>query len=120
MPENLYLYKILQVVSIYDGDTLTVEIDLGMNISRTETIRLYGIDTPELRGTSRNSGLESRDYLRSIINSAEEEHLDIYIRTYKDKGDKYGRLLGEIFLGDLSESINDKLVSSGYAIYREY
>ena len=109
---NLYEYK-ANVISVYDADTITASVDLGFNVSITEKIRLYGIDAPELRGSERIEGLRSRDSLRAWINGK-----DIIIRTIKDKKGKYGRYLGIIFIGN--ENINDKLVSEGLAVYKEY
>ena len=48
-----YLYK-ATVTEVYDGDTITVDIDLGLNVwLKDQTLRLLGIDTPELRGEER-------------------------------------------------------------------
>ena len=64
MKENLYYYRAV-VVSVYDGDTCTVDIDLGLNTwVRGEKLRLYRINAPELRGPERPEGLKSRDFLR--------------------------------------------------------
>ena len=62
MKENLYHYR-ATVVSVYDGDTCTVDIDLGLNTwVRGEKLRLYRINAPELRGVERPEGLKSRDF----------------------------------------------------------
>lgn len=117
----MYTYRIQEVVKVYDADTITVVIDLGMNISVKETVRLYGINAPEIRGEERSDGLISRDWLRGVIQEAISGEQDMYIRTYKDKTGKYGRLLGEIFIGSLETvSLNDQLVSEGMAVYKDY
>ena len=47
---NFYLYKAF-VTDVYDGDTITVDIDLGFwTTLHKQKIRLYGINTPELKG----------------------------------------------------------------------
>lgn len=115
---NLYNYKGL-VTSVYDGDTCTVDLDLGLNLwVRNEKVRLYRINAPELRGKDRAAGLRSRDFLRSLIDQKK-----IYIQTIKDRREKYGRYLGEIWV-ELGKgnwvNINDLLVQEGHAVYAEY
>jgi micrococcal nuclease len=107
-------YKVKEVTKVYDGDTITVLIDLGFSIYTKQVIRLYGINTPELRGDSKVSGLVSRDYLRSILKSNK-----ILIKTYKDdKKGKYGRYLGTVFTKNSNGcvNINELLVSKGLAV----
>ncbi len=113
-----YTYR-AQVVSVYDGDTCTVDIDLGLGVwARGEKIRLYRINAPELRGDQREAGLISRNRLRELIGGK-----FITVETIKDKKGKYGRYLGEIWLetekGAVS-NINDLLVSEGLAEYKAY
>ena len=104
----MFTYNAL-VKSVYDGDSITVDIDLGFSvILRDQKIRLLGIDTPELRGEEREAGLISRDRLRERINGKR-----IIIQTKKNKKGKYGRWLGEIWLGD--ENINSWLLTEGLA-----
>lgn len=112
----LYTYKVSHIHSVYDGDTCTVDIDLGLNIIiRKEKIRLFGIDTPELRGVSdeeKERGRQARDWLREHLDAAEE----VLIRTHKDKSGKYGRLLGELIAD--GKNLNTALVDQGMA--KEY
>lgn len=112
----MYVYS-AKIVSIYDGDTLTAEIDLGFTVKLTEKIRLSRINTPELRGEEREMGLISRDRLRDLILDKE-----VIIHTIKDKKGKYGRYLGEIFFGmeGAEINVNDWLVTEGLAEYKEY
>ena len=115
---HLYNYKAV-VTSVYDGDTCTVDIDLGMGVwLKGEKIRLYGINTPELRGAERTEGLRARDYLRSLV-------LDepIMLSTVKDRRGKYGRYLGTLWLQDTDDTwmnINEKLVHDGYGEFKDY
>ncbi len=105
---NLYYYK-ANVIKVYDGDTITVDIDLGIGVWLCkQKIRLFGINTPEVRGKEREEGLKSRDWLREKILGKE-----IVLKTIKDKTGKYGRLLGEIWFEN--ENINDLLVENGLA-----
>ena len=118
MKNNLYHYK-AKVTSVYDGDTCTVDIDLGLGTwIHGEKIRLSGINAPEVRGAEREDGLKSRDFLRDLIDGKE-----IVIRTFEDDKGKYGRYLGEIFLandGGQFININDQMVSEGFAEYKDY
>jgi len=107
----MYEYKIKEVIKIYDGDTITVLLDLGFNIYKKEVIRLYGIDTPEIRGKERPEGLISRDRLVQLI----EENPDMYVKTHKDKAGKYGRMLGELCVPGFVRTLNEMLVDEGLA-----
>lgn len=106
-------------MSIYDADTLTLSIDLGLGVSKTETVRLYGIDAPEIRGSSRTMGLEARDALRLLVGDSR-----LRTTTIKDKKDKYGRYLAVLWTLDGKNepaiNINDWLVQNGYAVLRNY
>jgi len=115
--EKLYYYK-ATVQSVYDGDTIRVDIDLGLNIMvKNEAVRLNRINAPEVRGEERQRGLAARDYLRSRI-----ANRDILLQTQKDDKEKYGRYLGEIWLkeNDKYVNINDEIVAEGFAVYKEY
>jgi micrococcal nuclease len=108
--QNLWHYK-AKVVSVYDGDTCTVDLSLGFHIHMSnQKIRLYGIDTPELRGEDRKRGLIVRDIVSSMILNKE-----IILHTIgKDKSDSFGRWLGIIYIDGLN--LNQWLVDNGYAI----
>lgn len=118
LTKNLYHYK-AHVVSIYDGDTIRVNIDLGLgiihkgNTGKGVSIRLYGINTPEVRGEERTEGLISRDYLRKEILGK-----DVILQTIRDKTGKYGRYLGIVY--HEGKNINDWLVEQGLAVKAEY
>ena len=118
MTDNLYFYKAV-VQSVYDGDTCTVDIDLGLHTwMHGEKVRLYRINAPEVRGAEREAGLLSRDFLRSQI-----EGKTVLIQTIKDRKGKFGRYLAEIWLEGEAGSrvnVNDLLVQQGYAAYKDY
>lgn len=118
MDKQLYHYK-AKVVSVYDGDTCTIDIDLGLHTwIRGEKIRLNRINAPELKGKDRIKGLASRDFLKSLILDKE-----IIIETIKDAKEKYGRYLGEIWLKDKNGNfinINDEMVKNKFAKYQKY
>lgn len=104
----MYEYRAF-VRKVYDGDTITVDIDLGFGVVlKSQKVRLLKINAPEIRGKSRAEGLKSRDFLRENICNKW-----VIIKTTKDKKGKYGRWLAEVFLGD--RNINDLLVEKGLA-----
>lgn len=114
----MYTYRIKEIVKIYDGDTITVVIDLGFNTTRLEILRLASLNTPEIRGDERPAGLESRDWLRDRLNYAMENNQEFIIKTEKDHKGKYGRYIATLFVDGVN--INEQLISEGLAEYREY
>lgn len=112
-----YWYQ-AEVLSIHDGDTMALKIDMGRRIYIHDSIRLYRINAPEL---SQAGGKEARDYLRSIcpIGSG------VRIQTFKNRQDKYGRWLGNVHteipieysLVSKPVCINDHMVETGHAVY---
>lgn len=99
------------VISVYDGDTCTVEVDLGFNVHMKMKVRLSNINAPEMRGDEREEGIRARDALRKLI-----EGSPVRIETIKDRQEKYGRYLAHIYVDECGEmSVNDWMVSNGHA-----
>jgi len=111
----MYEYHVKKVTNVVDGDTIDVEIDLGFDISFSSRVRLAGIDTPESRTTDKAEkvlGLEAKEYVKSKIKDAKE----VVIKTEKmDSSEKYGRILGWVFLDGSKISINEQMIADGYA-----
>lgn len=111
----MYEYRVKKVLKVVDGDTIDVDIDLGFNVSYTQRVRLAGIDTPESRTTDLKEkalGLEVKEYLKHSLEGAE----DVVIQTEKpDSSEKYGRILGWLFINDDEVSLNEKMINEGYA-----
>jgi len=111
----MYEYRVKKLINVVDGDTIDVEIDLGFDIYITKRVRLAGIDTPESRTTDKfekSLGLESKARLKQLLSDAEL----IVIRTEKrNSSEKFGRVLGWLYIDDTKVSINDTLIASGYA-----
>ena len=104
-----------KLIRVYDGDTIWVDLDLGFGIwLRNQSIRLKGINTPEVRGSEKIKGRVSRDRLAELLNSA-GGHCIIKTSRGKQKG-KYGRILGEIFIKNESSSLNQILLDEGLAV----
>lgn len=106
----MYQYK-AKVIKVYDGDTVTAMVDLGFYHFQQMVFRLYGINTPEIRGDEREQGLVVRDIVREMILDKE-----VIINSYKDKQEKYGRYLANIVIDGVD--LNKWLVENGHA--REY
>lgn len=111
----MYIYRVKKLVGVVDGDTIDVDIDLGFNVSYSQRVRLAGIDTPESRTSDKFEkalGLESKEYLKTKLKDAK----DIVIKTEKpDSSEKYGRILGWLFLDGAEKSINEQMIEDGYA-----
>lgn len=111
----MYEYRVKSVLAVVDGDTIDVDIDLGFDISLTKRVRLAGIDTPESRTTNKEEkvlGLEVKELLKKKLKEAKT----IVIKTQlPDSTEKYGRILGWIYLDGAELSVNEALIAGGYA-----
>ncbi len=115
---QLFHYR-AHVTAVYDGDTCTADIDLGLGVwLRGEKLRLNRINAPELRGADDAKGKAARDYLKSLVDGK-----DVLLQTIKDRREKYGRYLAEIWLEQKDApplNVNDALVTAGHARYQTY
>ena len=101
------------ITKVYDGDTLTADIDLGFGVVlRKQKLRIRGINAPEVRGKQRAAGLVTRDRLRDMVyNKA------VIVRTHKDRKGKYGRWLADVYIDNVS--VSETLLSEGLAVSYE-
>lgn len=88
LPEVPYVYKAV-VTKVYDGDTCTADVDLGFDVTFTATLRLEGIDAPEVTGAEKVQGIITRDRVRELVLGQE-------VRITSHKREKYGRWLASI------------------------
>jgi micrococcal nuclease len=111
----MFEYYVKKVTKVVDGDTIDVEIDLGFDISFTSRVRLAGIDTPESRTKDLKEkalGLESKEYLSKHLKEAKS----VVIKTEKmNSTEKFGRILGWIYVNGDTVSLNDMMINDGYA-----
>ncbi len=111
----MYEYFVKEVKNVVDGDTIDVIIDLGFDILFASRVRLAGIDTPESRTTDKAEkvlGIEAKEYLKKQFKDSKS----VVIRTEKmDSSEKYGRILGWVYVNGESESLNNKMINDGYA-----
>lgn len=99
-----YTYK-AKIISVYDADSFTALVDLGMRVSMTVPLRLFGINAPEIRGSEKEAGNEAKEFVKSLILNKE-----VTIKTYKNPEDKYGRWLAEV-IGDFGENYPKNLTA---------
>ena len=108
----MYQYKVKKINRVVDGDTVDLDIDLGFNITISHRVRLKDINTPEVRTKDleeKTKGLAAKVWLEEQL-SREGEWI---IETYKE--DKYGRILGTLYLVGDSTTINDWMMNEGIA-----
>jgi micrococcal nuclease len=111
----MYEYYVRKVENVVDGDTIDVLIDLGFDILFQSRVRLAGIDTPESRTRDlkeKSLGLESKEYLKKHLKDAKS----VVIKTEKmNSTEKFGRILGWIYVNGDTVSLNDMMINDGYA-----
>jgi micrococcal nuclease len=110
---SLYVYR-ANVIDVYDGDSITVDVDLGFYIwLHKQEFRLYGINAPEVTGPEKTAGEEAREFLRnkilgkqviiqSIVNPKKEEHKE-----------KAGEFLAIVWLDGVN--LNDLMIEERHA-----
>ena len=111
----MYEYYVRKVEKVVDGDTIDVLIDLGFDILFQSRVRLAGIDTPESRTKDLKEkalGIESKEYLSKHLKNAKS----VVIKTEKmNSSEKYGRILGWVYINGDTVSLNDMMINDGYA-----
>ena len=104
---------------VVDGDTIDVTIDLGFDLYKKERVRVAGIDTPEKRTRDKEEkvlGIDATNWLKERLEAAIKGDDELTIRTELVGGvGKYGRLLGWLYIGDTETSLNELMISEGYA-----
>lgn len=113
-----------KVIKIVDGDTVDLHIDLGLETFVATRVRLYGINAPDYKeGVDLKSA--ATHHLTSLLALPGSEwmyqpYYALTVRTIKDKKEKYGRYLAQIWLShqnpDTNLSINEVMVKDGFAV----
>ena len=101
-----------QVIKVYDGDTITIAAKLPFARSPLYrfSVRLNGIDTPEIKGKSEDEisvAKEARDALSGLI-----LHKNVVLKNVATE--KYGRILADVYLDELH--INKWLIEQRFAV----
>ena len=117
--KSCYNFRVVEINRVLDGDTIDVTIDLGFDLYKKERVRVAGVDTPEKRTRDLEEkalGIDATNWLKEKLEGALAGDDDLVIRTELVGGvGKYGRLLGWLYLGDGSLSLNEQMIEEGYA-----
>ena len=117
--KSCYNFRVIKVNRVVDGDTIDVTIDLGFDLSKKERVRIAGVDTPEKRTRDKEEkelGIDATEWLKYQLNDVIKSDDELVIRTELVGGvGKYGRLLGWLYVGESNVSINEQMISQGYA-----
>ena len=116
---SCYNFRVVEVLKVVDGDTIDVRIDLGFGLYKDERVRVAGIDTPEKRTRDLEEkalGIDATNWLKEKLESTLSGDDELSIRTELVGGvGKYGRLLGWLYIGDAEVSLNEQMITEGYA-----
>ena len=117
--KSCYNFRVISIDKVVDGDTIDVTIDLGFDLYKKERVRVAGVDTPEKRTRNLEEkalGLDATAWIKNKLEGAVDGDDDLIIRTELDGGvGKYGRLLGWLYIGDADVSLNEQMITEGYA-----
>ena len=117
--KSCYNFRVTQIDKVLDGDTIDVTIDLGFDLYKKERVRIAGVDTPEKRTRDLEEkalGIDATNWLKDKLDGAIAGDDELTIRTELVGGvGKYGRLLGWLYIGDSVLSLNEQMITEGYA-----
>jgi len=123
MTRDQYIRR-ARIVRLIDGDTCVIDVDMGMAITVRATVRLYGINTPEVRGPEKVAGHAATQHLADLlVQFRHEGEWDIVVKTYKDRRGKFGRYLASLIGADQDGNpvdLNMKMVADGHAVVAMY
>lgn len=112
---NPFFYLNVAVKRVVDGDTIELIVDLGFGLSKTMTVRLYGIDTPEVYGKNAcKEGRAASAFVKKLL----PEGTAVTMTTFKDSKGKYGRYLAKLSVD--GQDLGDILLASGHAKAAKY
>ena len=117
--KSCYNFRVVSIDRVVDGDTIDVSIDLGFDLIKKERVRIAGIDTPEKRTRDleeKELGIHATNWLKDKLTETIKGDEELIIRTELKGGvGKYGRLLGWLYIGDADVSLNEQMITEGYA-----
>ena len=117
--KSCYNFRVVKINRVVDGDTIGVTIDLGFELYKKERVRVAGVDTPEKRTRNLEEkalGIDATVWLKSKLEETIKGDEELIIRTELKGGvGKYGRLLGWLYVGDSDISLNEQMITEGYA-----
>ena len=117
--KSCYNFRVTEIVKVVDGDTIDVLIDLGFDLYKKERVRIAGVDTPEKRTRDLEEkalGLDATYWMKKQLEDTIAGDEELIIRTELKGGTgKYGRLLGWLYVGEDTISLNEQMITEGYA-----
>ena len=117
--KRCYNFRVTKITRVVDGDTIDVTIDLGFDLHKKERVRVAGVDTPEKRTKNLEEkalGLDATGWLKAKLEETIKGDEELIIRTELKGGvGKYGRRLGWLYVGDSDISLNEQMITEGYA-----
>jgi len=117
--KSCYNFRVTKINRVVDGDTIDVTIDLGFDLHKKERVRIAGVDTPEKRTRDLEEkalGIDATNWLKDKLTETIKGDEELVIRTELKGGvGKYGRLLGWLYVGDDDFSLNEQMITEGYA-----
>ena len=117
--KSCYNFRVVSIDKVLDGDTIDVTIDLGFDLYKKERVRVAGVDTPEKRTRDLEEkalGLDATYWLKQKLEDTISGEDELTIRTELKGGvGKYGRLLGWLYIGEDTVSLNEQMITEGYA-----
>ena len=117
--KSCYNFRVVKINRVVDGDTIDVTIDLGFDLMKKERVRIAGVDTPEKRTRDLEEkalGIDATNWMKEKLEGAIKGDDELVIRTELKGGvGKYGRLLGWLYVGDVDVSLNEQMITEGYA-----
>ena len=117
--KSCYNFRVIKVDKVLDGDTIDVTIDLGFDLYKKERVRVAGVDTPEKRTRNLEEkalGIDATNWLKKELKDVLDGDDELIVRTELHGGvGKYGRLLGWLYVGDEQLSLNEQMITQGYA-----
>ena len=117
--KSCYNFRVVKIDKVVDGDTIDVTIDLGFDLYKKERVRIAGVDTPEKRTRDLEEkalGLDATYWMKKQLEDTIAGDEELIIRTELKGGTgKYGRLLGWLYVGEDTVSLNEQMITEGYA-----
>ena len=117
--KSCYNFRVTKIDKVLDGDTIDVTIDLGFDLYKKERVRVAGVDTPEKRTRDLEEkalGIDATNWLKAKLTETIKGDEELLIRTELKGGvGKYGRLLGWLYVGESTISLNEQMIEEGYA-----
>ena len=117
--KSCYNFRVVKINKVVDGDTIDVTLDLGFSLTKKERVRIAGVDTPEKRTRDKEEkilGIDATNWMKEKLTETIKGDEELVIRTELKGGvGKYGRLLGWLYVGDDDFSLNEQMITEGYA-----